>query len=105
MIAKEVPPADGLEMDKKEIVAAVMIHDKIIAHSAGKSGRYARVRAANNAIDVLGCRSPAGSPSCHNRTTAVRASVDSTLVLDANLYNDRLLRPNANYLGRGGSRQ
>jgi endoribonuclease Dicer len=35
------------------IVVAVMIHDKIIAHSAGKSGRYARVRAANNAIDVL----------------------------------------------------
>ena len=53
MMVKELPGADRLELDRKDVVAAVMIHDEIIAHSKGKSGRYAEVRAANNAVEKI----------------------------------------------------
>ncbi|EME40959.1 hypothetical protein DOTSEDRAFT_56023 [Dothistroma septosporum NZE10] len=51
LMAKELPSADGLE--RTDVVAVVMIHDKIVAHSSGKSGRYARLRVANRALAVL----------------------------------------------------
>ncbi|KAI5363134.1 putative ribonuclease III domain, helicase, dicer dimerization domain-containing protein [Septoria linicola] len=47
LMAKELPSIDGLE--RKDVVAVVTIHDKIIASSAGKSGRYARLRVAQKA--------------------------------------------------------
>ncbi|KXT03338.1 hypothetical protein AC578_3962 [Pseudocercospora eumusae] len=51
LMARELPSVDGME--SKDVVAVVMVHDKIIAHSAGKSGRYARLRAANKALEKL----------------------------------------------------
>lgn len=51
LMAKELPSADGME--RKDVVAVVMIHDQIVAHSSGKSGRYARLRVANKALEVL----------------------------------------------------
>lgn len=52
LMAREVPSVDGVT-ERKDVVAVVMVHDKIIAHSKGKSGRYARLRAANGALEVL----------------------------------------------------
>lgn len=37
----------------KAVVAMVMIHNKVVFHSLGQSGRYARVRASQNALEVL----------------------------------------------------
>lgn len=51
LMARELPSVDGME--QKDVVAVVMIHDKIIAHSAGKSGRYARLRVANKTLELL----------------------------------------------------
>lgn len=51
LMAKELPSIDGVE--RKDVVAVVMIHDRIVAHSAGKSGRYARLRVANKALEKL----------------------------------------------------
>lgn len=53
LMARELPAVDGVEMDKKDIVAVVMIHNEIIACTKGKSGRYARVRVANKAIEAI----------------------------------------------------
>ena len=50
LMAKELPPPHGMEMETKEVGAVVMIHDKIVASSKGASGRYARLRAAKDAI-------------------------------------------------------
>ncbi|KAK4494728.1 hypothetical protein PRZ48_014084 [Zasmidium cellare] len=52
LMAKELPSVDGVT-ERKDVVAVVMVHDRIIAHSKGKSGRYARLRAANGALEVL----------------------------------------------------
>lgn len=51
LIAKELAPADGMELERKDVVAAIMIHDEIVSFAKGKSGRYARLRAANSAIE------------------------------------------------------
>lgn len=53
LMCKEIPAVNIMETERKDVVAVVMIHDEIIAHSKGKSGRYAQVRAANNAMEVL----------------------------------------------------
>lgn len=53
LMAKELVPADGMELERKDVVAVVMIHDKIIASTKGKSGRYARTRVASQAIEVI----------------------------------------------------
>lgn len=51
LMAKELPSVDGME--RKDVVAVVMIHDQVMASSAGKSGRYARLRVANKALEKL----------------------------------------------------
>lgn len=51
LFARELPAVSNEE--KKEVVAAVMIHDEVIAHSKGKSGRYARLRAAKLALEKV----------------------------------------------------
>ena len=51
LFARELPAVSNAE--KKEVMAAVMIHDEVIAHSKGKSGRYARLRAAKLALEVV----------------------------------------------------
>ncbi|KAK3649185.1 Dicer-like protein 1 [Elasticomyces elasticus] len=51
LMAKELPSLDPTE--KKDIVAAVIIHDEIVAFSKGKSGRYARLRAAQQAVEMI----------------------------------------------------
>ena len=53
VMAKELPPTDGVELDKKDLVVVVMVHDKIIAHSKGKSARYAKTRVASIAIHLM----------------------------------------------------
>lgn len=49
-MAEEIPSGDGTT---KQVVAALMIHNEVIGASYGKSGRYAKIRAAHNAVDVL----------------------------------------------------
>ncbi|KAK5683827.1 Dicer-like protein 1 [Elasticomyces elasticus] len=51
LMAKELPSLDPTE--KKDIVAAVMVHNDIVAYSKGKSGRYARLRAAQQAVEMI----------------------------------------------------
>ena len=53
LMAKELPPADGIEMERKDIVAVMMIHNEIVAYTKGKSGRYARPRVAKFALDAI----------------------------------------------------
>lgn len=50
LMARELPSV-GLE--NKDVVAVVMIHNEVIAHSKGKSGRYARIRVAQSATEML----------------------------------------------------
>ncbi|KAI7089846.1 dicer-like protein 1 [Hortaea werneckii] len=51
LMAKELPNVEGTE--RKDVVAAVMVHDEIVASSQGKSGRYARLRAAHQALEQI----------------------------------------------------
>lgn len=51
LMAKELPGVDGLE--HRDVVAVVMIHDRIVASAGGKGGRYARLRVANRALEAL----------------------------------------------------
>ncbi|KAI7659135.1 hypothetical protein KC322_g17690 [Hortaea werneckii] len=51
LMAKELPNVEGTE--RKDVVAAVMVHDEIVAFSQGKSGRYARLRAAQQALEQI----------------------------------------------------
>ena len=53
LMAKELPPADGIEMERKDVVAVVIVHNEIIACTKGKSGQYARVRVANYACKAV----------------------------------------------------
>lgn len=53
LMAAEVPAPDGVELEKKDVVAVVMIHDRIVKHSQGKSGRYARLRVAQDTLAML----------------------------------------------------
>lgn len=52
LMAREIPSAED-PTGSKDVVAVVMIHDRIMASSAGKSGRYARLRASNKALEKL----------------------------------------------------
>ena len=36
-----------------KMVAALVVHEKIIGHATGQSGRYAKVRASVNALELL----------------------------------------------------
>lgn len=49
--AGELPSADG---DKPRILAAVMIHGESIAEDIGTSTRYAKVRASEKALELIG---------------------------------------------------
>lgn len=51
LMAKELPGVDGLE--SRDVVAIVMIHDRIVASAGGKGGRYARLRVAKRALEAL----------------------------------------------------
>ena len=51
LMARELPSIGDSE--KKDVVAVVMVHNEVVAYSKGKSGRYARLRAANLALDVV----------------------------------------------------
>lgn len=51
LMAKELPGVDGLE--SRDVVAVVMIHDRIVASAGGKGGRYARLRVAKRALEAL----------------------------------------------------
>lgn len=53
LMARELPAVPGSTSERKDVMAVVMIHDKIIAYSGGKSGRYARLRVANKALELL----------------------------------------------------
>ena len=53
LMAKEVVPADGMEAERKDIIAVVMIHNEIVAYTKGKSGKYARTRVASQAIEAI----------------------------------------------------
>lgn len=50
-MAKELPNVEGTE--RKDVVAAVMVHDDIVASSQGNSGRYTRLRAAQQALEQI----------------------------------------------------
>ena len=50
LMAKDLP-VDGV--DEGVVVAAVVVHEQVVAHSTGKSGRYARIRAAQDAIEAV----------------------------------------------------
>ena len=53
LMARELPTTDGVEMERKDVIAVVIVHGEVVAHSKGKSGRYARVRVANEAREML----------------------------------------------------
>ncbi|KAL4796050.1 hypothetical protein BDV19DRAFT_398514 [Aspergillus venezuelensis] len=48
--AGEIPAVDG---EPPRVLAAVMIHDTVIAEGIASSGRYAKVKASEKALDVL----------------------------------------------------
>ncbi|GAB7362238.1 hypothetical protein MBLNU230_g2263t1 [Neophaeotheca triangularis] len=52
LLAKEIPADDPVN-GKSLVVAAVMVHKTIVASSRGKSGRYARLRAAQQANEMI----------------------------------------------------
>ncbi|KAF2772908.1 dsRNA-specific nuclease [Teratosphaeria nubilosa] len=56
LMAKDLPSVDAT--DRSDVVAVVMIHDEIVAHTKGKSGRYARVRVAQQALERVGGLAP-----------------------------------------------
>ncbi|KAF2861052.1 dsRNA-specific nuclease [Piedraia hortae CBS 480.64] len=51
LMAKELPTVDPSE--RKDVVAVVLVHETIVAHSKGKSGRYARLRVAQDALQKI----------------------------------------------------
>ncbi|KAL4904889.1 hypothetical protein BDW74DRAFT_185410 [Aspergillus multicolor] len=54
--AGEIPSVDG---EPPRVLAAVMIHNTVIAEGLASSGRYAKVKASEKALDVLGKIGPA----------------------------------------------
>ncbi|KAL4937415.1 hypothetical protein BDV06DRAFT_226972 [Aspergillus oleicola] len=48
--AGEIPSVDG---DPPRVLAAVMIHDTVIAEGFASSGRYAKIKASEKALEVL----------------------------------------------------
>ncbi len=59
LMAKEMPPIDGEELEHRDVVAVVMVHDKIVAWERGESGRYARLRVAQRTLRTIEGLSPA----------------------------------------------
>ncbi|KAI9770580.1 MAG: Dicer-like protein 1 [Geoglossum simile] len=57
IFAQEIPSIDG-GTTLTQVIAGVMIHDEIIAEGRGSSGRYAKVRASANALEVLSGLAP-----------------------------------------------
>jgi endoribonuclease Dicer len=53
LMAKEMPPVDSTELENKDIVAVVVVHNTIVSCSRGKSGRYARLRVAQQALEKM----------------------------------------------------
>ncbi|WPH04698.1 dsRNA-specific nuclease [Acrodontium crateriforme] len=51
IMAKEIPAV--VNSEKGEIMAVVMIHGEVLAHSRGMSGRYGKLRVAKDALDKL----------------------------------------------------
>nr|XP_023907881.1 dicer-like protein 1 [Quercus suber]POF16313.1 dicer-like protein 1 [Quercus suber] len=51
LMASEIPTIESSE--KKDVVAVVMIHNEIVSFSRGASGRYARLRAAQEALETI----------------------------------------------------
>ncbi|KAL4931531.1 putative RNA helicase/RNAse III [Aspergillus undulatus] len=48
--AGEIPVVDG---ETPRVLAAVMVHDTVIAEGVASSGRYAKIKASEKALDVL----------------------------------------------------
>ncbi|KAH0556703.1 hypothetical protein GP486_005506, partial [Trichoglossum hirsutum] len=46
-----MPSADGTTAS--QVIAAVMVHDEVIAEGHSSSGRYAKLRASTNALELL----------------------------------------------------
>ena len=81
LMARELPAPDRVEMDRKDVVAVVMIHNQVMAHSKGKSGRYARVRVAKLAMEAIEGLAPFEFRSkfgcdCKEGTIAEEAMID-----------------------------
>lgn len=49
-MANELPSIDGSPI---RVVAAVMIHNEIMAEGTASSGKYAKVKASSNALGLL----------------------------------------------------
>lgn len=49
-MANELPSCDGSPI---RVIAAVMIHNEIIAEGTASSGKYAKVKASSNALELL----------------------------------------------------
>ncbi|KAI9877073.1 MAG: Dicer-like protein 1 [Pleopsidium flavum] len=50
VMANELPSIDGSPI---RVIAAVMIHDDIVAEGTASSGRYAKLKASSNALELL----------------------------------------------------
>ncbi|KAI9781616.1 MAG: Dicer-like protein 1 [Geoglossum umbratile] len=61
ILAQEIPPIDnGSTTPPAQVIAAVMIHDEIIAEGRASSGRHAKVKASAGALEVLKGLAPFG---------------------------------------------
>ncbi|EMC91542.1 hypothetical protein BAUCODRAFT_570103 [Baudoinia panamericana UAMH 10762] len=88
LMAKELPSVDTV--DRKDVVAAVMVHDEVVAFSKGRSGRYARLRAAQMAIEVIDGLAPFEFRSrfgcdCTLMETAEKETVNNAAHADCNV--------------------
>ena len=89
LMAQELPNLDATE--RQDVVAAVLVHNEIVAHSKGKSGRYARLRAAQSALVAVeglapfefrarfGCSCHLESEEERRRAAAERLGADCTV--------------------------
>lgn len=50
VLAGDIPAADG---DKPMILAAVMVHGQPLGEAVGTSGRYAKIRACEGALEAI----------------------------------------------------
>lgn len=50
VLAGDIPEADG---DKPMILAAAMVHGQALGEAVGSSGRYAKVRACERALEAI----------------------------------------------------
>lgn len=51
VFTQALPDAEGLQ--RRDLIVAVMIHDRVVSSSTGKSGRYAKERAAHDAVKQM----------------------------------------------------